>query len=137
MPNAGASVQRMSPVDDVQAFVETFEVTAEACDWPEGTTRLLLLLTGEAQLAAVGLPPAVRRVYADVKRGILGLSAEDHRRRCREARMGPGDRPFAFARSLTDAANRWLQPEGEGGAAAVLEKVVLEQLLQSLPPPGG
>ncbi|KAM8863332.1 uncharacterized protein AB9W97_018233 isoform 3-T4 [Spinachia spinachia] len=48
--------------------------------------------------------------------------------------MGPKDRPFAFAQRLKAAANRWLQPEGEGGATAVVERIVVEQLLQSLLP---
>uniref|UniRef100_A0AAQ4REK5 Gypsy retrotransposon integrase-like protein 1 n=1 Tax=Gasterosteus aculeatus aculeatus TaxID=481459 RepID=A0AAQ4REK5_GASAC len=116
-----------------------FEAMAGACGWPadEWAIRLLPLLTGEAQTAALGLPPGPRHVYASVKKAImdrLGLSLEDHRRRFREARLGPEDRPFPFAQRLTDAANRWLQPEGAGGAPAVVEKVVMEQFLEGLPP---
>ncbi|KAM8856631.1 uncharacterized protein AB9W97_020901 [Spinachia spinachia] len=38
---------------------------------------------GEAQLAALGLPPTARKIYGDVKKAILdrvGLSGDDHRR---------------------------------------------------------
>ncbi|XP_077954435.1 uncharacterized protein LOC120834331 isoform X1 [Gasterosteus aculeatus] len=136
---AGVVVHKMTPEDDVQSYLEMFEAMAGACGWPvdEWAIRLLPLLTGEAQTAALGLPPGPRHVYASVKKAImdrLGLSPEDHRRRFREARLGLGDRPFPFAQRLTDAANRWLQPEGAGGAPAVVEKVVMEQFLEGLPP---
>ncbi|XP_062418425.1 collagen alpha-1(I) chain-like [Pungitius pungitius] len=57
---------------------------------------------------------ALPRDYAGVIMDRLGLSPEDHRRRFQEARLGPEDRPFAFAQRLRDAANRWLQPGGRG-----------------------
>ena len=45
---------KMSADDDAQAFLEAFEVAAEACHWPreEWVVRLLPLLSGEAQQAA-------------------------------------------------------------------------------------
>ncbi|XP_069027698.1 uncharacterized protein [Embiotoca jacksoni] len=111
---------------------------AEACAWPaaEWAVRLLPLLTGEAQTAALGLPPRSRRLYTDVKRVImdrLGLSPVDHRRSFREAKLGPGDRPFAFAQRLRDSATRWLQPESAGGAPAMVGKIVGEQFTEGLP----
>ncbi|KAM6944694.1 regulator of G-protein signaling 3-like [Lycodopsis pacificus] len=137
-PLAGVVLHKMSAADDVQSFLDTFEVTAEACGWPaaEWGVRLLPLLTGEAQTAALGLPPAARHRYTGVRKAVtdcLGLSPEDHRRRFREARLGPEDRPFAFAQRLRDDAARWLQPESPGGAQEVLEKVVLEQFVGALP----
>ncbi|KAK9515987.1 hypothetical protein VZT92_026582 [Zoarces viviparus] len=59
----------------------------------------------------------------------LGLSPEDHQRRFREARLGPEDRPFAYAQWLKDAGTRWLQPEGPGDTQEAIEKVVLEQFV--------
>ncbi|XP_056282655.1 uncharacterized protein LOC130201606 [Pseudoliparis swirei] len=134
----GVVPQRMTPEDDVQAYLETFEATAEACGWPadEWAIRLLPLLAGEAQTAALGLPPAARRIYPEVRRAVmdrLGLSPEDHRRRFREAKLGAEDRPFAFGQRLADAAGRWLQPEGSATAQAVVEKIVLEQFIGGLP----
>jgi len=112
---AGVVLQRMTAEDDVQSYLETFDATAEACGWPadEWAVRLLPLLAGEAQTAALGLPPAARRANPDIRKAVvdrLGLSPEDHRRRFREAKLGPEDRPFAFAQQLMDAAARWLQP---------------------------
>ncbi|XP_062420426.1 uncharacterized protein LOC134132719 [Pungitius pungitius] len=135
---ASLTLHRMTAEDDAQAFMEAFEATAEACGWPEGewAVRLLPLLTGEAQTAAMGLPPAARRDYPEVRKAVvdrLGLLPEDHRRRFRSARMGPEDRPFAYGQRLRDAAARWLQPNGAGTASEVVEKVVLEQFVEGLP----
>jgi len=62
--------------------------------WPaaEWAVRLLPLLTGEAQTATLGLPPAAGQSYADVCKAVmdqLGLTPKDHRRRFREATLGP------------------------------------------------
>ncbi|XP_035285217.1 uncharacterized protein LOC118233567 [Anguilla anguilla] len=130
-------IPKMTADDDIQAFVESFEVAAEACQWPheEWVVHLLPLLTGEAQQAAHGLPPGARADYKTVKRAILdrlGCSPEDYRRRFRTAKLGAEDRPFAYAQRLTHMARRWLQPEIRS-AGGVVEQVVLEQFLEGLP----
>ncbi|KAL6108587.1 uncharacterized protein ACO6RY_19080 [Pungitius sinensis] len=132
------TLHRMTEEDDAQAFLEAFEATAEACAWPavEWAMRLLPLLTGEAQTAAMGLPPAALRDYPMIQKAVvdwLGLLPEDHRRRFRGARLGPEDRPFAYGQRLRDAAARWLLPNGVGTASEILEKVVLEQFVERLP----
>ncbi|XP_069544006.1 uncharacterized protein [Brachyistius frenatus] len=110
-----------------------FEAVAEVCGWPvaERAIRLLSLLTGEAQTAALGLPPASRNIYADVRKAILdrlGLSPEEHRRRFREARLEPEDRILHPC-----PAARWLQPGSSAGEQVLLEKVVMEQFVGGLP----
>lgn len=130
----------MMATDEVQMYREMFDSMAGARGWPadEWAVRLLPLVTGKAQVAALGLPPETRHIYADMKRAIMDrirLSPFDHRRAFREARFGLGDNLFAFAQRLKDAVNRWLQPGGMGGAPAVVEKVVVEQVLEGLPPP--
>ncbi|XP_056271048.1 uncharacterized protein LOC130194181 [Pseudoliparis swirei] len=137
-PVVGVELQKMTAGDDPQSFLETFETVAEACGWPAGewAIRLLPLLTGEAQTAALGLPPAARQSYVDMRKAVmdrLGLTPEDHRRRFREATMGPDDRPFAYAQRLRDAATRWLQPGSTEGAQAVVEKAVVERFMEGLP----
>ena len=59
---------KMSADDDAQAFMEAFEVAAEACHWPqeEWVVRLLPLLSGEAQQAAHSIPPSARAHYVNV-----------------------------------------------------------------------
>ncbi|KAK0130944.1 Neurotrophin receptor-interacting factor [Merluccius polli] len=116
----------------------TIQATAAACGWlvAEWAVRLLPLLSGDAQTAALGLPAPSRGQYGEIKRAVLdrlGLSAEDHRRRFRGSKLGPADRPFVFAQQLKDAATRWLQPGGSASEGRMLEKIVLEQFVEGLP----
>ena len=131
-------MQKMAAHDDPQTFMEMFEATAAACGWPvaEWAVRLLPLLSGDAQSAALGLPAPSRGQYGEIKRAVLdrlGLTAEDHRRRFRGSRLGPADRPFVFAQQLRDAATRWLRPGGSAGEDSMLGKIVLEQFVEGLP----
>ena len=128
---------KMSADDDAQAFLEAFEVAAEACRWPleEWVVRLLPLLSGEAQQAAHSLPPSARANYSNLRKAVLdrtGYSPEEQRRRFRELVLAAVDRPFAYAQRLTDLARRWLQPEIRL-AAGLVEQVVLERFLGGLP----
>ena len=65
---------KMTAEDDAQAFLEAFEVAAEACHWPreEWVVRLLPLLSGEAQHAAHSLPLSARGVYQNGEKGRVG-----------------------------------------------------------------
>lgn len=106
-------MHRMSDGEDPLIFIETFQATALACQWPEEewAPRLLPLLSGEAQTAALSLPPASRSLFFNVCKAVLdrlGLTQEDYRRRFRASGMSAGERPFAWARQLEDAAARWL-----------------------------
>ena len=64
---------KMSADNDAQAFLEAFEVAAEACRWPreEWVVRLLPLLSGEAQQAAHSLPPSARVNYSNLRKAML------------------------------------------------------------------
>ncbi|XP_061567193.1 uncharacterized protein LOC133421555 [Cololabis saira] len=95
----------MTEADDPLAFLDTFEAVAEACDWPaaEWAVRLLPLLSGEAQMAALALPAAARATYGPVRR------------------------------ALHDAAVRWLRPGEAEGEKRLVQQVVLEQFVQGLP----
>ncbi|XP_061582743.1 zinc finger protein 213-like [Cololabis saira] len=137
-PFAGVVLQKMTEADDPLAFLDTFEAVAEACDWPgaEWAVRLLPLLSGEAQMAALALPAAARATYGQVRRAVmdrLGRSPEDYRRRFRELKLGPTDRPYTFAHQLHDAAVRWLRPGETEGEKRVVQQIVLEQFVQGLP----
>ena len=65
---------KMTAEDDAQAFLEAFEVAAEACHWPreEWVVHLLPLLSGEAQQAAHSLPLSARGVYQNGEKGRVG-----------------------------------------------------------------
>ncbi|XP_069370615.1 uncharacterized protein [Paralichthys olivaceus] len=131
------SLQRMTPEDDTEAYLDLFEGTAEACGWPEEerAVRLLPLLTGAAQLAAHSLPASSRQDYQRLRKAILdrlGCTPEGHRRRFRDLTFGEAGRPFAYAQQLLDAAGRWLQP-GHNSAEDVVGQVALEQFIAGLP----
>lgn len=59
------TVAMLGDGDDPQVLMEAFQVSAEACQWPavEWVPRLLLLLSGVAQTAAMSLPPYVRGAF--------------------------------------------------------------------------
>uniref|UniRef100_A0A669EMK6 CCHC-type domain-containing protein n=1 Tax=Oreochromis niloticus TaxID=8128 RepID=A0A669EMK6_ORENI len=137
-PKAPPLSVAMGDGDDPQIFLETFRATAEACQWPqvEWPLHLLPLLSGEAQTAALSLPPTSWSSFEDVSQAVLdrmGLTPEDHRRRFRACRLTGKDRPFAWARKLHDPAVRWLQPGSSEGETLLVDKVVLEQFVEGLP----
>ncbi|XP_061738349.1 uncharacterized protein LOC133539960 [Nerophis ophidion] len=130
------AMHRMGDEEDPHAFQDIFSATARACVWPEEEwgVRLLPLLMGEAQRAALSLPAASRVRFTDLRRAVLeqtGGTAAEYRRRLRFMRLWMEDRPFAFSQRLQEAATRWLQPgEGEG---QLLDQIIREQLLEAIP----
>ncbi|XP_060758551.1 uncharacterized protein LOC132869227 [Neoarius graeffei] len=139
-PAAGLSpltVTKMGPQDDPEAFITIFEQVAEASGWPmeQRVARLLPLLTGEAQLAALQLPADSRLAYADLRRAVLqrvGRTPEQQRQRFRALRLEEVGRPFAFGQQLRDACWRWLRAD-DRDAEGIIDQVVLEQFIARLP----
>ncbi|XP_061759710.1 uncharacterized protein LOC133554695 [Nerophis ophidion] len=134
---AATSMQRMGEAEDPHTFLDFFEATATSCGWPEAEwgVKLLPLLVGEAQRAALALPAAARMQYDNLRHAILdrvGSSSEDHRRRFRAMKLGQEDRPFILAQQMRDAADRWLQPNGQD--PRVVERILLEHFVDALPP---
>ena len=134
----GLTLHKMAAHDNSQTFLEMFEATATACGWlgVEWAARLLPLLSGDAQTAALGLPAPSRGQYGEIKRAVLdglGFSAEDHRRRFRGTKLGPAYRPFVFTQQHKDAVTRWLQPGDSASEGRLLEKIILEQFVEGLP----
>ncbi|KAL7890543.1 hypothetical protein AOLI_G00000190 [Acnodon oligacanthus] len=108
---ATMSVLKMTPQDDLEAFVELFERAAGDWGWPkkDWAVRLLPLLTGEAQLAAKQLPAQSQLEYDELKRAVLQR-----------------------AQQLRDSCRRWLLSE-ERNPDEILDLVVLEQFIACLP----
>uniref|UniRef100_K7EXH9 Gypsy retrotransposon integrase-like protein 1 n=1 Tax=Pelodiscus sinensis TaxID=13735 RepID=K7EXH9_PELSI len=129
---------KMTPSDDPEAFLITFERVATAARWPEENWATLLApyLTGAAQGAYRGLAARDALHYHKVKEAILdqaGITPETHRQRFRTEKYRPGERPRAVVQRLKEAAMRWLEPERKS-SMQVVEMVVLDQFLQILPP---
>ncbi|XP_058860376.1 zinc finger and SCAN domain-containing protein 29-like [Acipenser ruthenus] len=131
-------LQKMTPEDDPEAFLVTFERVAEAAGWPKEhwAMKLAPCLTGEAQAAYRALMATEAADYAKVKEAILsrlGITEETYRRRFREYQLSEGVRPRVAGQYLLDQCTRWLQPE-EHTPQELVQKIAIEQFASILPP---
>ncbi|XP_060783177.1 uncharacterized protein LOC132890378 [Neoarius graeffei] len=127
----------MGPQDDPEAFIMLFEQVVETSRWPmeQHAVRLLPLLTGEAQLAALQLPADCRLAYADLRRAILqrvGRTPEQQRQRFHALCLEEVGWTFTFGQQLWDACWQWLKADNRD-AEGIIDQVVLEQFLARLP----
>lgn len=115
---------------------DLFEKTAVACGWPHAhwLVRLILLLSGEAQVAGQQLSVPTLLVYEDLKLVILrvGRSPEQLHQCFRSVELGDRGQPFVMAQQLCDASSKWLMLQ-TCDVEEVVYLVVLEQLIARLP----
>ncbi|XP_075753462.1 uncharacterized protein LOC142818329 [Pelodiscus sinensis] len=131
---------KLGPDDDPEAFLVTFERVATTAKWPpeHWATLLAPYLSGPAQLAYRGMSASDALCYFKVKEAILdqlGVTPETHRRRFRDAKYDPCERPRAVAQRVKEAGMRWLEPETKTGVQ-VADLVILEQYVRILPAEG-
>uniref|UniRef100_A0A9J8AFQ6 SCAN box domain-containing protein n=1 Tax=Cyprinus carpio carpio TaxID=630221 RepID=A0A9J8AFQ6_CYPCA len=138
-PRAHATrlLPKMTADDDVEAFLQVFENTAQREAWPEDewARALAPLLTGEAQRAYFSLPGVAAEDYHEVKQEILarlGLSSICAAQQFHEWEFKPQVPARAQAAELSRIAQHWLL-EGSPTAAQVAERVVVDRLLRALP----
>ncbi|CAI5768343.1 zinc finger protein 566-like isoform X1 [Podarcis lilfordi] len=127
-----------APWEDAQAFLASFEKVAKACRWPRGewAARLLPALSGEADEAFRSLEAGDREDYGKVKAAILrgvALRMEAERQHFRQFCCQQVEDPRRIHLQLQDLCHRWLKPERRS-KEQILELLVLEQFLASLPP---
>uniref|UniRef100_A0A8C4XBR0 SCAN box domain-containing protein n=1 Tax=Erpetoichthys calabaricus TaxID=27687 RepID=A0A8C4XBR0_ERPCA len=132
-----STLAKMTPQDDPEAFLKTFERMARHYNWPEETwsPRLASLLCGEAQLAYAGLNDSHAMSYSQVKEAILHCyrsTSDIHRQQFRSLKLHPGESPRFAALKLKDLAIQWLKPI-EAEKMKLLDKIVLEQFVTILP----
>ena len=128
---------KMTAHDDVEAYLQIFETTANREGLPieDWVSALAPLLTGEAQRAYFSLPPAITDDYREVKRKILarlGLSPICAAQQFHEWDFKVRVPARAQAADLVRLAQHWLL-DGEPTAAQVVERVVIDRLLRALP----
>ncbi|XP_077777561.1 uncharacterized protein LOC114592162 isoform X2 [Podarcis muralis] len=127
-----------APWEDANAFLASFEQVAKACRWPRGewAARLLPALSGEADEAFQSLEAGDREDYGKVKAAILrgvALRMEAERQHFRQFCCQQVEDPRRIHLQLQDLCHRWLKPERRS-KEQILELLVLEQFLASLPP---
>lgn len=88
----------LSPDDDIEHFLTTFERMAQVCHWPKDgwAVRLVPLLTGKARSAYVLMDMKESERYEKVKAAILAkyeITPDTYRRRFRSLKTEPGETP--------------------------------------------
>ncbi|KAK9405639.1 zinc finger protein [Crotalus adamanteus] len=138
-PGVGDSVpSEASPWEDPKAFLASFEQVAQACRWPraEWAARLLPALSGEAEEAFQSLEPGDGEDYAKVKAAILreeAIKMEAQRQHFRQFCCQETEDPRRIHSQLQELCHQWLRPERRT-KEQILELLILEQFLASLPP---
>lgn len=127
---------KLSSEDDIEAYLTTFERAMTACEVPRNrwAFRLAPQLTGKAQQAYAGMSLAESSDYDQLKAAILRryeISSETYRRRFREAGRRESETYRELVTRLQDLSQKWMR--GAETVEAVLDKVVMEQFLNSLP----
>lgn len=128
------TLQKLSPSDDVEHYVATFERIATQQAWPEEVWAVQLagLLTGKALAAYASLGAGEALDYKKVKAAIFRryeISEETHRQRFRQDRRKETESYREWADRLKDHFVRWTK----GQDIPLEELVLLEQFLQGAP----
>uniref|UniRef100_A0A8D0DGS7 Uncharacterized protein n=1 Tax=Salvator merianae TaxID=96440 RepID=A0A8D0DGS7_SALMN len=128
----------LTQVGSTEAYLATFERVADASQWPreEWVTRLVPVLTGQAQQAYFSLDAKDKSDYGKVKVAILRLenyiATETHRQGFRHFCYQEAEGPRGTCRQLQELCHRWLRPESQT-KEQILDLLILEQFLVILP----
>ncbi|KAJ1080578.1 hypothetical protein NDU88_000773 [Pleurodeles waltl] len=138
-PNVPSSVlQKYQEGEDPESFFTNFERVASSAQWPEDRWGQYVapLLTGLLQAAYQAANPGGTTPYKDIKTSILervGHDSEYYRVKFRKVKWVTNEDPRTFYFRVKDLALKWLSPIGNS-REEVIQTIVLEQYLDSLPP---
>ena len=129
-------LQKLTPSDDVEAFLTTFERIAEREAWPRDQWAGIIspFLTGDPQKAYFDLPAEHIKDYERLKAEILarlGVTTAVRAQRVHRWRYKSDQPPRSQMHELIQLVKKWLQPEKLSGPQMV-ERVVMDRYLRSL-----
>ncbi|XP_073763463.1 uncharacterized protein [Danio rerio] len=130
-------ITKLSDLDDIDAYLHTFEVIAERECWPkENWARMLApFLTGEAQRAYFALETPQNEDYKALKKEILarmGLSTISAAQQFSQWSYDEKQPVRTQAAQLSRLGRLWLLG-GDPSAVQVAEKVMVEKMMRALP----
>ncbi|XP_054834003.1 zinc finger protein 397-like [Eublepharis macularius] len=130
--------EKLTPWNDAQAFLASFEQVAIACQWPRDkwVTQLLPALSGEVEQAFFSLDAQDREDYGKVKAAILrgdAINREKIRQHFRHFCYQEAEGPRGAYGRLQELCQGWLKVERHS-KEQILELLILEQFLTILPP---
>uniref|UniRef100_A0A8C8DU52 SCAN box domain-containing protein n=1 Tax=Oryzias sinensis TaxID=183150 RepID=A0A8C8DU52_9TELE len=138
VPQREPRLPQLTPEDDIEHFLATFERMAQVCRWPkeDWAIRLVPLLTGKARTAYVLMDITDSVDYEKVKDSILAkyeITADTYRRRFRSLVIEEGETPRELYVRLKDLFLRWIKPE-KLSVKEISEQIILEQFLRMVHP---
>ena len=128
------TLQKLSPDDDIEHFLATFERIAMQQEWPTKVwaTQLAGLLTGKAMAAYTSLGSDDAAKYVEVKKAVLhryDVNDESHRRRFRQDRKRPEESYRNWGDRLRDHFRRWTKDQ----EMTLEELMIMDQFIHGVP----
>ena len=116
--------------DDLESYLITFERTARTQSWPdsEWAPRLGSLLKGKAREVYSLMSDEKAADYDQLKNALLNrfkFTADEYRKRFREAKRQPQETPQEFATKLELSLTRWQELAGKNNTYEDLRDLIL------------
>ncbi|XP_043909803.1 phosphatidylinositol 4-phosphate 5-kinase type-1 gamma isoform X3 [Protopterus annectens] len=133
----GIQLAKQGPLDDIEAYLMTFEWIARLYKWPveQWAQRLEPYLTGKAQLAYQNMDKTQSNNYDIVKREIVKkyvVLGDTYRKRYWTLKFHAVDNPHEAYNRLRELLVKWLQPKSRAAAEAV-DTLTTKQFINILP----
>ena len=127
---------KLTAAEDIEAYLKTFERMMEVyrVNKDRWAFKLAPQLTGRAQQAYAALNGEDAADYDEVKKAILrryNISEETYRTRFRSEQRKEGEGYVELSLRQQDWLRKWM--DNCGTLEAVMEKILIEQLLESMP----